>query len=239
MHNPILHGYFLLNFVSFTHSKVIQMYNLALVDDHHMFRSSLKLLIASFGMKTVIEASNGMELLARLKDVHVDLIVLDLQMPVMDGYQVLKKLKADHQAIPVLVMSQFCSRESVNHALELGANGYISKNADPNDFKDTVTKVITEGYFIGSDVADYIRSEIVSRSTLNKKIRFQTANLTEKEIQVLTLAAREYNTSQIAAQLNITQRTVESHRKHILEKTKSKNFIGAILFAVSNSYISF
>ncbi|WP_298155997.1 response regulator transcription factor [Flavobacterium sp.] len=216
------------------------MITIALTDDHKLLRESLTMLFNSGeDFQVVFVGENGYEILEFLSAAAPEIIILDIQMPGLNGFETLKMIKARYPDQKVMMLSQICTREGVNYALSLGANGFVSKNANFDVIAQTVRKISTDDYCIGTDISEFIRKEIASNAERPKKNRYQTVNFTETELKVLKMAAKEQSSSEIASNLFITSRTVESHRKNIMIKTNSRNFIGAILFALENNYISF
>jgi DNA-binding NarL/FixJ family response regulator len=214
------------------------MTKVALVDDHQLFRKSLSLLLESFeGVTVVYETDNGLLFLKYLEECKIDVLFLDLEMPLMHGFNVCKQAKLIDPSLKVIILSQLNSKEAVHQVMEIGANGYFTKNSSPEMLENAIQNVMDRDYYF-----DMALSSVISEAMLwkNRQPMFsetQSAYLTPKEIEIIKLATQEKCSKEIADVLNISPRTVEKHRNHIMEKTRSKNFIGVILYALKNKII--
>jgi DNA-binding NarL/FixJ family response regulator len=215
------------------------MIKVALVDDHQLFRKSLSLLLSSFeGISVVYDTQDGMSFLKYLEDTEIDVLLLDLEMPIVNGYDVCKQAKFIDPNLKVIILSQLTSKEAVHKVMEIGANGYFTKNSSPDMLEDAIKNVLDKDYYF-----DIALSTVIREALLWKKKRpsfldiLPTAYLTPREIEIVQLATQEKCSKEIADILSISTRTVEQHRKHIMEKTESKNFIGVVLYALKNQLI--
>lgn len=215
------------------------MLRVGIVDDHLLFRRSMTLLINSFdGMQVVVDAENGKLFLNQLQHETVDVVLLDIQMPVMDGYETCKQLLLSYPNVKILIVSQLTSRESIHKTMELGAHGYFTKNSDPNQLELALRSIHEEGYYFGQELGSVIKEAMLWENKnpveeVNRKDLFS-----ERELQVIRMICKEMKSKEIAEKLFITIRTVESHRTHVMEKSNSKNFIGVILFALKNGILN-
>lgn len=216
------------------------MIRIAVVDDHLLFRKSLATLISTFNnIKVVIEAKNGKEFLNQLQEKIIDVVLLDIQMPEMDGFETCKILNSSYPDLKILIVSQLTTKESIHKIMELGAHGYFTKNSDPDQLEYAINCTYEKGYYFGMELGDVLREIILWQRISGKETEtHKKATLSKREIEIILLAAKEFNSGEIADKLNIEIRTVETHRKRLMEKTKSKNFIGVVLFALKNNYIS-
>lgn len=206
----------------------------AIVDDHKLFRRSLNYLLASFeGIQVAFEAKDGKELLELLKTYSVELVLLDIEMPGMDGYRTCKALRKDFPAIKVLIVSQLTTKESIHTVMELGAHGFFSKNADPENLRNAILAIEEKDFYFDQQLGSVVREAM-----LQEKIAITAqGNISKRELEVLKLACKEYSSKEIADNLNIDVRTVEGHRSRLMKKTDSKNFLGVILYALKAGYI--
>lgn len=215
------------------------MLRVGIVDDHLLFRRSMTLLINSFeGMSVVFDAENGKYFLEKLENNPVDVVLLDIQMPVMDGYATCKQLLKKFPDVKILIVSQLSTRESIHKIMELGAHGYFTKNTDPNQLESALMNVHEKGFYFGLELGAVIREamlweKINSKNSINPK-----ELLSERELQIIKMICKEMKSKEIADKLFINIRTVESHRKHIMDKTDAKNFIGVLLYALRNEILS-
>lgn len=216
------------------------MLRIGIVDDHKLFRRSMALLINSFDDVTVVaEAENGRVFLDQLNGTAVDVVLLDIEMPEMDGYQTACVLHQKYPDIKILIVSQLTTRESIHKIMELGADGYFTKNSDPAQLELAIKGLHENGFYFGSELGGVLREAILwEKSQASKSKSGSTVLFTPRELDVIKMASRGLGSSEIAYRLNLTTRTVESHRKRIMEKTEEKNFIGVILFALKNNYLN-
>lgn len=216
------------------------MVTVALVDDHQLFRKSLSLLLNSFeGISAVFDTDNGKNLLEFLGDSSLDVALLDLQMPLMDGYELCKLLRNDYPEVKIIIVSQLTTKESVHKVMELGANGFFTKNSPPEQLEIAIKSVMEKDYYFDLELSAVIREAILWEKKIpGNSFNHSNMNFSRREIEIIMLSCREFSSKEIATHLFISVRTVEKHRNHIMEKSNSKNFIGAILYALKNQYIS-
>lgn len=217
----------------------MELIRVGIVDDHLLFRKSMTLLIDSYeGMKIVIDAENGRLFLNKLAHHSVDVVLLDIQMPVMDGYETCKQLLSRFPEVKILIVSQLSSRESIHKIMEIGAHGYFTKNSNPEQLELAIRSVHEEGFYFGIELGSVIKEAMLWEKKHPIKITTPRDLLSERELQIIKMICKEMKSKEIAEKLFINIRTVESHRKHIMDKTKAKNFIGVILYALKNQIIS-
>lgn len=216
------------------------MLKIGIVDDHKLFRKSLSLLINSYdGMEVAIDAENGRVLLEKLEETAIDLVLLDIQMPEMDGYETCKMLHTDYPDIKILIVSQMTTKESIHKIMECGAHGYFTKNSDPEQLEDAIRSLHERGFYFGQELGSVLREAILwEKNNPPKPPIDSNVSLTAREMEIIKMASQELSSSQIADRLCINVRTVETHRKRIMEKTQSKNFIGVVLFAIKHNYLT-
>lgn len=216
------------------------MIRIALVDDHQLFRKSLSLLIATFeAVEVVFDTADGTTLLDWLGNgEQIDVVLLDLQMPIMDGFEICSLLKKVHSNIKVLIVSQLTTKEAIHKVMECGANGFFTKNSPPELLEQAIKGVVNNDYYFDMELAAVVREAILWQKKVN------TSNsptpkvlLSSREIEIILMACKEMSSFEIGDKLCISSRTVEKHRKRIMEKTDSKNFIGVVLFALKNNSI--
>jgi two-component system response regulator DegU len=214
------------------------MTKVALVDDHQLFRKSLSLLLESFeGVTVVYETDNGLLFLKYLEECKIDVLFLDLEMPLMHGFNVCKQAKLIDPSLKVIILSQLTSKEAVHQVMEIGANGYFTKNSSPEMLENAIQNVMDKDYYFDMALSSVISEAMLWKNRQSMFSETQSAYLTPKEIEIIKLATQEKCSKEIADVLNISPRTVEKHRNHIMEKTRSKNFIGVILYALKNKII--
>ena len=179
-------------------------------------------------------ASNGSQLLndIALQQVNFDVLLLDLSMPNTDGVEALQKCISLNAPFKIIILSSHVNDSIIIKMLDEGAAGFLAKNEDPAVVVDTIRKVWQKGFHIN----DYILTLVRHRRLNNKKKAFH-ADLSGREIEVLKLICEEYTNKEIADKLFISTRTVEGHRKSLLEKIECKNTAGLVIYAIENGLI--
>lgn len=216
------------------------MLRIGLVDDHKLFRKSLAALIAGFGGITVVlEAENGIELLELLKETDkVDLLLLDIEMSGMNGFETCMHLRKDYPDIKILIVSQLATKESIHSVMELGAHGFFSKNSDPEQLQFAIQSINDKDFYFGQELGYIIKEAILwEKKKIISPVKLLSNPVSNREIEIIKLASKGFTNSEISGHLFIDIRTVETHRKRIMEKTSSKNFICVILFALRHGII--
>lgn len=215
------------------------MLRIGIVDDHQLFRKSLAYLISTFqNVEVVLEAENGIKLFEILPLVKVDLLLLDIQMPEMDGFETCQILKKKYPKIKILIVSQLSSKESIHKVMEFGVNGFFTKNSDPEQLELAIRNIQKNDFYFGQELGMVLREAILWEKSNTTKRNLPLVTLSGREIDVIQMACKEFNSIEIADKLCINVRTVETHRRRMMDKTNSKNFIGVILFAIKNNYVS-
>lgn len=216
------------------------MIKVALVDDHELFRKSLSLLISTFdGIEGVYDTDDGLAFLEVARNQFFDVLLLDIQMPILDGYEVCKRLKLINPEIKILIISQLHSKEVIHQIMECGANGFFTKNAPTKLLEHAIRSVIDKDFFFDIELAAVVREAILwEKRRDNDTDLMNEIRLTPREIEIIKMACQEMSSKEIGKVLFISNRTVEKHRKRIMEKTNSKNFIGVILFALRTKVIT-
>lgn len=215
------------------------MIRVALVDDHQLFRKSFALLISTFeGIEVAYETNDGNAFLETAKSEFFDVLLLDIQMPILDGYEVCKRLKEINPEIKILIVSQLTSKEVVHQIMECGANGFFTKNSPPELLEQAIKSVIEKDYYFDMELAAVVREAILWEKKKNFGQDLDSdACLTIREIEIIKMVAKEMSSKEIGDALFISHRTVEKHRVRIMEKTSSKNFIGVVLFALRTNLL--
>lgn len=214
------------------------MIKIALVDDHKLFRKSLSLLMNSFnGISVVFDSADGYNFLQYLEETDIDVLLLDIEMPILNGFEVCLKAKLIDPKLKIIILSQLTSKEAVHKVMEIGANGYFTKNSSPEMLEEAINNVMDKDYYFDISLSSVIHEALLWNKKRTSTIETDKVSLTSREIEIVQLATREKCSKEIADSLNISTRTVEKHRKHIMEKTQSKNFIGVVLYALRNNLI--
>ena len=206
-----------------------------IVDDHPVVRKGLQsCLAAKEHLKIVGEACDGAEAIKQVKALEPDIVLVDIQMPGMDGLALTETLKKESPQVKVLILSMQGSRESVLRIIRAGARGYVLKDAPPEELVRAIETVHAgEAYFSGP-VAKIALNQYVSDADETKPV----AKLSEREREVLALIAEGKSNKEIAMHLGIGVRTTETHRERIMRKLDIHSVAGLTKFAISNGIVS-
>ncbi|MEQ6167363.1 MULTISPECIES: response regulator transcription factor [unclassified Ekhidna] len=212
------------------------MRTLLLVDDHQIIRDGIRFYFEGDEEFTIKdEAENGLEALELLKDNKYDIILTDINMPKMDGLEFMKSLKENYPDQKVLVLSMYNEAGYINKMIALGANGYVLKKSDKGELVSAIKKVLDGQDHYSDEVYKTIIGNIAGRKP--KERLTLEAELSDREKEVLVLIANEYTNQEIADKLFISIRTVETHKRNLLEKTGCKNVAGLVMYAVERNLV--
>lgn len=215
------------------------MANIALVDDHPLLRDGLASLLKNLNHNVVLETGNGKEFIEALPlCTQPELVLMDVQMPEMDGYQTTLWLKKNHPGIKVMALSMNNNETSIIRMIKCGARGYLLKDSHPSEIKLAIDSIFSNGYYysehIHSKMVDAISSAGSSESGISLVVQMNA-----KELEFLKLICTELNYKEIAEQMKVSHRTLENYRDNLFEKTNVKTRIGLAMFAVKNGVVQF
>lgn len=212
--------------------------SIALTDDEKLFRKGMAMILNDYDADIVMQASNGLELIDQIKTAEniPDVILLDLQMPELDGIETTKRLKAEYPDLKIIILTTHYSKAFIINMIEYGASAYLAKDAEPDEVWNTIKEVHEKGFSYDEKVMKAIRENMVAGYP-NKQVSFGQVKLTNRELEILMLICEEKTTNEIAVQLFISPRTVEGHRNNLLDKTGAKNTAGLVLYAVKNKIV--
>jgi DNA-binding NarL/FixJ family response regulator len=208
---------------------------LVLADDHKIIRDGIRSLLQN-EEKYVIEgeAENGEEALELVDELKPHLVIMDINMPVLDGIDATKKITEKYPETRVLVLTMTSEQEHIKKMIEAGAGGYILKNSGKDELVSAIETVLKGQNYFSDEVKDAIMRNMVQRQSRNEKIAGEPVPLTRREKDVLNLIVKEFTNYEIAEKLFISVRTVDAHRRNLLEKTGARNTAGLVKFAIEN-----
>lgn len=205
------------------------MLKIAIAEDQALVRRSMALLIGrETDMQVVAEAADGSELLAKMEQISADIVLLDVQMPVLNGFDTARQLRATWPELRILMLSLRDDAAALRKAIEAGADGYFSKNAPPGELIQALRRVGKEGFYLEQNL-----SRLMDLIAPRKEKGQRLPHLTAQEKEIIRLSALGLAGKEVAGRLFISLRTVERHKANLMEKTGSHNFIGVIIFALS------
>jgi DNA-binding NarL/FixJ family response regulator len=210
-----------------------------LVDDHQLVRDGIKSLISnSFGIEIVGEASSAAELFQQMKEVMPDVILMDISLPNMSGIEITRVLKKDHPQIKVLILSMYTSEDFVFNAFKAGISGYLPKNTTRDELLKAIESVHNGDEYFSKSISDIILKSFVNSAKYGNHISGDKLELlTKRESEILKLVVEGYSNQQIADQLCISIRTMETHKTSILKKLNLNNTVDLVKFAIKNKII--
>lgn len=213
---------------------------IALADDHQMFLDGLHSLLNQIeGVQVVATANHGQQLLRKLEAIpRVHVAVLDRHMPVMDGIQTTRALRAHHPHMRVLGVTMDNDLDTIKAMLDAGASGYILKNTDKTELAIAIEKVAAGEFYLSQEVNAQLAQEFLHHRQQKNALEEKTsAALTEREKEILILLAQEMNHQEIADRLFISSKTVETHRKNLMKKICVRNMLGIYKYALAHKLI--
>ena len=204
---------------------------IAVVDDHSLFRKGLVTLIHQVDskFKVVMEAANGKEFLAQLAANPLpDLVVLDFDMPIMDGHETTKALKKDYPGLGILMLTIKDDENSLIRMLKAGVNGYLNKDVEPEELQAAIRSVYQNGFHY----TDNLTGKLVHAIRFPDKD--QGAKLSDQEMRFLELACSELTYKEIADQMCLSEKTIDGYRDVLFTKLNVKNRVGLVMYAIKN-----
>ena len=210
---------------------------ISITDDATLFRKGLRLLLEDYDdLEVIMEAENGQDLLDKLVDEkQPDIVILDLQMPVLNGIDTSNILKEKYPNIKIIILSTHYSKAFILNMIELGASAYLPKNAEPDVFTKTIRNVYKNGFHYSKDVWEMIQSNMNKKKI--KRPGF-LPELTKRELEILQFICEQKTAAEIATELFISRRTVEGHRNNLLQKLNCRNVAGLVVYAINNQLVT-
>lgn len=205
------------------------------VDDHKIIRDGIMALLQKVPDFDIAgEAENGQIALRLVAQIKPDVVIMDVNMPVMDGIEATRKIVENYPEVKVLVLTMTNEQEHIKNMIDAGAKGYILKNSGQEELVSAITTLLEGGNYFSDEVKDAIMQNMVRAKTRNDKIAGEPIPLTRREKDVLNLIVHEFTNYEIADKLFISVRTVDAHRRNLLEKTGARNTAGLVKFAIEN-----
>ena len=189
-------------------------------------------------IKFVLEAENGQELLNNLPSVEElpEVILMDLRMPQKDGIETTKVVAKQFPKIHIIALTMYEDERFVSHMMEIGANGYLLKSADPSEIRTAIMEVMTKGYYLNNFVNRILLKKSHSRQKVVPTLTSEVT-LSERERDVIKYICMEFTAHEIAQKLDVSPRTVEAIKDRLMERFGAKNTAGLVFYAVKNNLI--
>ncbi len=208
---------------------------LMIIDDHSMVREGLKqLLELDENLKVISEAADGIEGLKKLETVKPDVLLLDINLPNMNGLEMLKVMRERRMDVKVLILTIHNEIDYLMKAVEIGCNGYVLKDSDSNLLKKAIYSIYNGEDFIQPSLTPALNAGLAGKATMDEKVN----ELTRREVEVLKLIAEGLFNKEIAAKLDISERTVKNHVSNIFKKIDVSDRTQAAVFAIKNNLVN-
>ena len=211
------------------------MINIVLADDHIVVRSGIKAALERTNkeIKVVAEVSNGKELLDLPTDLKVDIFLVDISMPILNGIEATKKLKRIRKNAKVIILSMYDDRVSVERAIRAGANGFVIKVSTIEEVINAIEDVLKGKFFLCSSISNYVFEGFLNRASGKKGLH----TLTAKEKEILQLVVEGYSSRRIAEEFGLSLNTVHVHRNNIMHKLKIHKQADLIRYAIKEGLV--
>ncbi len=209
-----------------------------LVDDHQLMLDGLKSLLGEHEDFDILGgAASAEDALKQLRNKDVDVLLADIHLPGMSGIELAAKVTADFPQIKVLALTMHNESSLINRMIAAGAWGYVIKSNNISELVEAIRTVASGKKYLSREVQSIIMGSIYRPDDPGKEFQPNVARLTQREAEILSLIARELSNKKIADKLFISERTVETHRKNIFTKTKTKSVVGLIRYAMENGLL--
>lgn len=209
----------------------------AIADDHALFRAGVKTALSNRkDVQMIAEAENGMQLLNLLKHLTPDVILLDIQMPIMDGLNTLPEIKRLYPDVRIIMLSMHNDHSVITRMMEIGANSYLTKDSDSEMIYQAIKTCYEQEYYFNDLTNKALLNGLRTKRPVEQEVPDVTLN--EKELTILKLMCEEKSTREIASAVDLSPRTVEAIRDKLKTKTGSKSLAGLILYAVKAGIVA-
>ncbi len=210
-----------------------------LVDDHKIVRDGIKVLLQdATDIEVVGEAENGKHALEKLTEFTPDLMMIDINMPVMNGIECSREVVKKYPSVKILALTMLNEQEHIKNMIAVGAGGYVLKTSGLEELVKAIKTVSSGENYFSDEVKNIIMMNMVKKKTHVSKISGERIPLTSRERDVLEYIVKEFTNQEIAEKLFISVRTVDAHRRNLLEKTGSRNTAGLVKYAIENNLYS-
>ncbi|GAA4441252.1 response regulator transcription factor [Pontibacter saemangeumensis] len=215
-----------------------KLIRVVITDDHKIIREGLKSLLERDPALSVVgEASNGRELLELLPETPADVVLMDINMPEMDGYEATRRVRELYPGTQVIALSMLNNEPFVQKMIGSGAAGYILKTTGKEELRSAIRLVASGTTYICSDLSLKMLNKVMEPEEPQKTEPATGKALSKREVQILALIAEGYTNADIADKLFTSKRTIETHRQNIIEKTQAKNTANLIKYAIQHRLI--
>jgi DNA-binding NarL/FixJ family response regulator len=209
-----------------------------IADDHTLFRKGMVNLLSTFSnIGEIKDAENGKELLNLVKNDRPDVVIVDLQMPVMNGIDTCEALLHKYPSVKIIVLTMFDAESYILHMIEMGVHAFLLKNAQPEELEKAVDRVIENDFYHNELIGATLRRSVREKMALQRPF-LRNVDLSGREREILSLICKELTIREIGVKLSISENTVRNHRVRIMDKVGVKNTVGLVKFAYETGLIN-
>jgi two-component system invasion response regulator UvrY len=224
--------------IQLTNQQTKFMATIVLTDDHVLLRNGLAALVKNLGHTVLFEADNGKDFINKLDKKNLpELVLMDINMPEMDGYETALWLKTNHPEVKVLALSMYDNENSIIRMLKSGAKGYILKDSEPAELKAAIDAVVSKGYYYSDLVSGKLIHAINKLDDEGGELK-NLMQLNERETDFLKYACTEMTYKEIADKMFVSPRTIDGYRDALFEKLHVKTRVGLVMYAIKNGVVN-
>lgn len=210
--------------------------NVCIVDDHNLFRKAMVRLLKTFDrVGEVFEAQHGKDLIQVLSRHSPQVVLLDLEMPIMNGVETAETVLPKYPDIKIIVLTQHDSEKYMLHMLEMGVHSFLLKNANPEELEKAIYSVFEKDFYHNDLISSVMRKSLALRA--EKPTFSKLVELSDREKEIFRLICEEFSLKEIGAKLNISDKTIHSHKANIQSKLGVKNTVGMIKYAYESGFL--
>jgi len=213
--------------------------SIIIVDDHKIFRDGLIMLLSNFDFVSVVgQAANGEDFLELIDNKTPDIVLMDINMPKMNGIEATKQALEKYPEIKIIALTSFADDEYIEQMISAGVEGYMLKRSDIEDFEKAIKKVALGGSYFSPEIIKVITRNLYQiRKTESKQKVIE--QFTEREKQILQLICEGLNNEQIADRIHLSPKTIEKHKSSLFQKTETFNTVNLVIYAFKNQIVAF
>jgi DNA-binding NarL/FixJ family response regulator len=219
---------------------VKETYKVLIVDDHKLFREGLVFMISKMkGFEVVGEASNGTAFLEMIDNLDVDIVIMDIAMPGIDGVTATARALEKYPNLKIIALTMFCDEEYYYKMIQAGVSSYILKESGKEELATALNTVITGENYFSQKILHNIIVNMNNSKSFKQADKTQDIKLTRRETEILTLICQGLSNTEISDKLCLSLRTIEGHKSNIFSKTGVKNSVSLVMFALKNHLVDF
>lgn len=209
-----------------------ELINVTIVDDHKIFRKAMVRLLKTFArVGEVQEAENGLKCIDGMKEKQPDVVLLDLEMPVMNGMECAEKILEKYKDVKIIVLTMHDSAHYIAHFIEIGVHSFLLKNTDPEELEQAIYSVYDKDFYHNELIASVVKRMVKEKFNKNRLHFSVLQSLTAREREILIMLCNEESMKTIATKLSLSEKTVQSHKLNLQEKLGVKTTVGLVKLA--------